>query len=236
MSEAEVLGEELAEGMARQRDAIAAALYDGARRLGWKVGMNAPAAQQAFGLDAPVAAMLTDATLLADGATVSLDGWETPIVEAEIAARLGRDVPGDATREEAMAAVDALAPAIELVDLGAARPGVGDILAGSIFHRGVLLGAWDEGRAGLDLDGVRVTVRGCENDVADADPQAVADLGETLRHTAWFVAAAGDGLRAGDVVILGAMVPVARAEPGQRVTLDLGPLGTVGVGFTGGAS
>lgn len=215
----------LTAGMARQR----AALPTGAARLGWKVGMNAPAAYAAFGLDGPVAAQLTTATLVAAGGTVSLAGWATPRCEAEVAVRLAVDVPGDVTREAAMAAVEALAPAIELVDLGTRRPEVDEVLAGGIFHRAVVLGAWDTARAGLALDGVSLTVRGTDADVDGVDPQGVADLGEILRHTASFVAAAGDGLRAGDVVITGAIAPPAAVRPGQEPVVDLGPLGAVSV-------
>jgi 2-keto-4-pentenoate hydratase len=231
MSEIALTDERVIAGMARQRDAMASVLYDGGRRIGWKVGMNAPAAQEALGLDGPVAGYLTDAALLADGATVSLDGWETPRLEAEVAVRLSRDVPGDASREDAMAAVDAVAAAIELVDLGSRALSLEEILGGNVFHRAVVLGPWDTSRAGLRLDGVALDVRGLVDEVAGADPQGIADLGEILRHTAWFLAAAGEGLSAGDVVITGAIVPPAPVEAGFEVVVDLGPAGRASVRF-----
>jgi 2-keto-4-pentenoate hydratase len=52
-----------------------------------------------------------------------------------------------------------------------------------------------------------------------------------VRHVADLLQAAGDGLRAGDVVICGALTPNIWPGGGDRVEADFGPLGRVDVSF-----
>ena len=68
-------------------------LDDGAKQIGWKVGLGAPAMLVKCGLTAPIVGFLLDRAELASGATVSLAGWQKPVAEAEIAAYIGRDLP-----------------------------------------------------------------------------------------------------------------------------------------------
>jgi 2-keto-4-pentenoate hydratase len=132
----------LTSGMAQMLATRETDFYNGARRLGWKVGFNTPAAMQALGIDAPIVGYLTNATLVPDGATISLDGFEgTPILESEIAVRIGGD---------AMAV--ACAAALEVTDLGDPRIGVERVLAGNVFHRAVILGEFGDDVSGLPAE------------------------------------------------------------------------------------
>jgi len=215
------MDDRIAAGMARMLGTRDTLLYDGAQRLGWKAGFGTAAGMQALGIDAPLVGFMTSATLVADGATIDLDGWGNPLLESEIAVRMGADVGGDATRAQAAAAVDALAPAIELTDLDVeiAKRGVEEVLAHGIFHRAVVLGEWDASR-------------GSAADASDADPQAViGDIAEVVRNTAEVLADAGDGLRAGDVVITGAIVTPAPLSAGQHVRVSFSGLGSLELQF-----
>ena len=228
------MDDRIAAGMARMLGTRDTLLYDGAQRLGWKAGFGTAAGMQALGIDAPLVGFMTSATLVADGATIDLDGWGNPLLESEIAVRMGADVGGDATRAQAAAAVDALAPAIELTDLDVeiAKRGVEEVLAHGIFHRAVVLGEWDASRAGLRLDGIALDVAGSAADASDADPQAViGDIAEVVRNTAEVLADAGDGLRAGDVVITGAIVTPAPLSAGQHVRVSFSGLGSLELQF-----
>ena len=51
-----------------------AELAAGASPVGWKIGFNAPAIQQHFGLSGPVVGYLTDTGVSPDGATVAVSG------------------------------------------------------------------------------------------------------------------------------------------------------------------
>jgi 2-keto-4-pentenoate hydratase len=225
----------LVAGMARQLAARAAAIDAGARPLGWKVALGAPASQQAAGIDQRVVGFLTDRTVLADGASISVGDWTQPKIEGEIAIHLVADLPADPDDATAGAAIGALAAAIEVVDTAHPLSELEQLLAGGIFHRHVVLGPPVEARAGGDDSGIVVTAALDGEEVARAeDPRSV--IGGSPAEIVQFVAAqlALDGLslRAGDVIIGGSAIPLTPVAPGQRLRLEVAPLGVLELSFT----
>ena len=214
--------------LARHRQELAA----GAVPLGWKVGFGAPAAMKRLGLDRPLVGALTAGRRLPPGASVSLEGWTRGVIEAEIAAYVGRDLGADATAEEAFAAVDGWSLAVELADVDVPPDDIEEILAGNIYHRHVLLGdlAPDE----LDPTTVSVTVLrdGVAVAATDRPRELVGELGWVLATTASTLAAGGAALRAGDVVITGSVVPPIDLVPGQTWQVTADGLGEVAVRLT----
>jgi 2-keto-4-pentenoate hydratase len=207
-------------------------LARGVRRVGWKVGINEPAIQRHLGIDAEVVGVLTSATELPAGVPHSLAGAARVGVEPELAIVLGRDVRAGATADEARAAVVALAPAIELIDLNAPFDDVERLVADNVYHRGVIFGPMDASRAGASLEGleVRVEHRGAEHArVRPAD--ALGDVGRLLAHVAAVLGAAGETLAAGDRVISGSLVRAVFVDPGDEVRVDYGLLGALAVAF-----
>jgi len=99
-------------GMQAQLAGWRSRIAGGAVRVGWKIGFNSPAAQQQLGLDGTVVGHLTQATVLAPGASHSLAGSHLVCAEPEVAIHLGRDVPAGADGEAARAAIGALGAAI----------------------------------------------------------------------------------------------------------------------------
>ena len=181
------------------------ALDSGAERLGWKAGFGSPSALAALGTDRPLVGFLTRDRLLPDGAAVDVSTWTKPVLEAEVAAHLSADLGAGATPAEALAAVGGWSVAIELADLDIVPDDVEKIVAGNIFHRHVLLGPVVEGRPeplafAVTRDGVEAA--------SSSDPEALTgELGSVLASMADTLAACDAGLRAGDVVITGSVVP-----------------------------
>ena len=220
-------------GAARQREARARLLIDGAQHLGWKAGFGAQQGRRTLGISAPLIGYLTDRTVVhatPDAVpTVPVGGWTRAIAEAEIAVRLGADLATDAGPAEVRAAVASVAPAIELadIDIEPAADAVIDILAGNIFHRAVLLGVerrtpdgWPTGslRAHVvhrpaDGDRVEITV-----DDVEVGPGTTVEVLQACARAADLV---GPGLRAGDVVILGSVMPPVPMAPGDRFVATL---------------
>jgi 2-keto-4-pentenoate hydratase len=228
-------------GLAAQRTLFERFLAEGAAHIGWKTGFGSPTTLALLETDEPLIGFLTDRTLLTPApgtdAPVSLAGWVRPMAEAEIAAILGEDLPADASPEQALAAIGAVAPAIELADVSF-PPGadvVADILAGDIYHRHVLLGerhATPGGWRGSDLfASVRYEPAQGEPVVTDvrdvelATGPAVAGLLACARAAA----AMGPGLRRGDFVILGSVVPLVPIERGERFEVTLLDLPSIAV-------
>jgi 2-keto-4-pentenoate hydratase len=178
-------------------------------------------------IDRPLVGFLMERGVVADGAEVAVGDWTKPMLEAEIAAHLARDVPGGSSWEEVRDAIGGLSAAIELADLDPPPADVRAILAGNIFHRHVVLGPVDTERSTGDGISARVLVDG-EEVAATDDPGALTgDLVEVVRLTAETLAACGERLRAGEVVITGSALPPQPVAAGQRVEVRLPPLGAL---------
>ncbi len=222
--------ERVRRGMAAQLGLRARRLEAGARPVGWKVGLNPPAAQQRAGIDGPVAGFLTDATVLEPGSSYSIGDGKRVVVEPEVAVRLGADVPAVAGADAARAAIAAAGPALEIVEIDRDVAEIEAVLAGDIFHRAVVFGEEHEGVR--DVTDVQFRVLKGERTEGEGDAgEAAGDLGALLAHVARFLHAHGAALRAGDRVICGALVTPLAVAPGDRVVLDLGGLGTVDARF-----
>ena len=215
--------------MRRQLRLRAERLERGERPIGWKLGFGAPTAMRKLSLKRPLVGFLTDAGLLDSGATCAVAGWTKPMLEPEIAAHLARDVPPGADRDTVLAALAGLGPAIELADLDPPPDDVEAILAGNIFHRHVLLGPVDAARRTSDGVVARVVKNGEEVARTDDTEALTGELAEALAHVATLLAEHGEALRAGDVVITGSAVPPMEVAPGDAVTVEMAPLGSLAV-------
>jgi 2-keto-4-pentenoate hydratase len=214
-------------GMERQLELRRRLLDDGARPIGWKLGLGTAAAMEKHGTTAPLVGFLSDRGLRESGAEIEVGGWDKPTAEPEIAVHVAHDVPADADRDAVAAAIAGLGVAIELVDLGGGE--VEDILAGDIFHRHVVLGPAARGVAPGDLHG---EIRRGEETQRVADPLAlVGDPVAALAHLASHLAAFGETVRAGEVLITGSIVTPLALTPGDRLQYRLEPLGELGLRF-----
>jgi 2-keto-4-pentenoate hydratase len=223
-------------GMATQLKLRQDRLEAGEKPLGWKVGFGAPTAMERLGIDAPLVGSLTDRTLLRSDATLALAGWTKPAVEPEIAVYLGEDLLQGADRETARAAVASVGPALELADVSFPPEDVEAILAGNIYNRHVVLGRVDASRAGCVLDGlVGHVYRNGREAAATTDPQALTgDLIGIVRHVAELLAALGERLRAGEVIITGSIVPPLWIESNEAIRFTLDPIDTISINLTNG--
>ncbi|MFF9803374.1 fumarylacetoacetate hydrolase family protein, partial [Streptomyces rochei] len=85
---------------------------------------------------------------------------------------------------------------------------------------------------GLDLRGVRMTMT--RRDEAVSEGSGADCLGSPIDAAAWLAStlvAMGDPLRAGDIVLTGALGPMAVAAPGDRFEARISQLGRVSVEF-----
>jgi 2-keto-4-pentenoate hydratase len=219
------LDDRTAAGMRDQLAVRDERLRAGERQIGWKVGFGAPAAMERLGTDRPLVGFLMDTGLLEDGATVPIGDWTAPALEPEIAVHLAQDVAPDASWDDVRAAIGGLSAAIELADVDPPPHDVRAILAGNIFHRHVVLGPVHASRSTGEGIGGRV-LRDGEQIAANDDPAALTgEVVEVVRLTAELLGAAGERLRAGEVVITGSVVPPVAIAPGQGIAVELGPLG-----------
>jgi len=225
----------IARGMRTQLERRRQRITAGETPLGWKVGFGAPAPMQSLGITAPLIGFLMRPALLPSGGSVPLAGWTKPLAEPEIAVHMGRDLDADADMDTTRAAIAALGPAIELADADRPPDDVEAILSGNIYQRHVVLGTADASRAGARIDGLlcKVFRRGAEC-AQTADPQAATgEIASIVRHVAGLVAAFGERLRAGEIILTGSVVPPLHVERDETtVAFELDPVGSVSIDFT----
>jgi 2-keto-4-pentenoate hydratase len=227
----------IANGMKKQLAARRERLAAGEAPLGWKVGMSSAGAKQAVGTTAPMVAYTLRRGLLSSGATVSLKGWVQPVAEAEIAVHIGRDLGADAGDEAVRGAIAALGPAIELVDVPAPPTAktLEDALASGMFQRHVVLGPADASRAGGNVAGLRTRVARNGADFARMDDPEVntGKVIDVVRHVATMLAAFGERLSAGEVIIAGSITaPIFLETTDQELVHALDPIGVASVSFS----
>jgi 2-keto-4-pentenoate hydratase len=214
-------------GMERQLESRRRLIREGARPIGWKLGLGTTAAMEKHGTSAPLVGYLSDRGLREAGSDVAIGGWDKPTAEPEIAVHVAHDVPAGGRHDDVAAAIGGLGVAIELVDLGEGE--VEEILAGDIFHRHVVLGPPVGGVPLDDLHGA--IVLGGEGRYV-GDPLAlVGDPVAALAHLATHLAAFGETVRAGEVLITGSIVPALPVAPDQRLEYRLEPLGELSLRF-----
>jgi 2-keto-4-pentenoate hydratase len=197
-------------------------LASGAERLGWKLAFGAPAAAARWGIRGPAVGFLTDATLLAPGSTRSTADLETPALEFEIAVRVAVGASGPAPAGVGLA--------YELADLERKSEDLEEVVAGDLYHRGVVLGELDHDPS--EVGTVRVSRDGEE--IASTDDPATAVGGTVTEFVAYVdrYLAFGEELRDGDVIITGSVVPLVPCADGGRFEIDGGALGSLSLTLT----
>jgi 2-keto-4-pentenoate hydratase len=193
--------------------------------IGWKLAFGAPSWLEKFGLAGPLVGFLPRSTRHEPGAEVSCEGWVNPVAEPEIAVHLGGDVddPSRASR-----AISGLGAAIELADVDSPPEEIGKVLAGNVFHRALILG---EPQSGVAVAGMRARVHKNGGEVADTTDleSLTGEVASILGHAAALLEAAGERMRAGEVVIMGSVIPPISIQPGDEVTFELNPFDPISV-------
>lgn len=206
-------------------------LADGAALTGRKVGLTSVAMQQMLGVDQPDFGYLTDAMLVPPGASVHVGGLIAPRVEAEIAFRLRRPLHGaTVTREEVLAATEAVAPAIEVIDSRIAdwRITIADTIADNASCGRYAVGTFSP-VGDLDLAALpgELTVHGARG-IDRVEGRGGAVLGHPADALVWLARALndfGEGIEAGAVVLPGAIARALPIESGDTVQAGFAGLG-----------
>jgi 2-keto-4-pentenoate hydratase len=234
---------------------VADQLATGARVVGRKIGLTNPAVQAQLGVDQPDFGVLLDTMACAARAPVDRDRTLQPKIEAEIAFVLARDLDGDIIGPAEVAAATAyVVAALEIVDSRIAGWDISivDTVADNASSGLFVLGDRKQRLDGLDLAECAMTMRrggpggqkegpggkkdGEMGDVVSTGTGA-ACLGHPLAAVAWLAATVcdhGHPLRAGEVILSGALGPMVPVAPGDTFLADISGLGQVSATFTEG--
>ena len=222
-------------GMAAQLATRKQRIAAGEKPLGWKMGFGAPGALTLMKINAPLIGYLMQGAQLPSGATVNVKDYAKPVAEPEVAVRLGSAIAPGSTPAKAKACINAVKPAIEIADLNIqpAADAVEAILAGDIFQRHVVMG--EAARAGGSIDGLTASIvrRGAEAGRTTELEALTGKIPDLLVHLADTLAAFGETLAAGDLVICGSVFPPPMIESDETAfSYALAPIGEVSVKFS----
>nr|WP_295836949.1 fumarylacetoacetate hydrolase family protein [uncultured Azospirillum sp.] len=217
-----------AAGYAVQRLSIQRRLNRGERRIGIKMGLTSRAKMRQVGVAEVIWGRLTDAMRIEEGGEIALVGRVHPRVEPEIAFLLKKPLCGRVSPAEALAAVEAVAPAMEIIDSRYRdfKFNFADVVADNASSSGLILGA--PRPAGTDIANLGMVMRFAGQPVQVGSSSAI--LGHPLRSlvaAARLVAVAEETLSPGDIVLAGAATEAVALRPGQHVRTDIQGLGSV---------
>jgi 2-keto-4-pentenoate hydratase len=197
---------------------------------GWKLGVTSRAKQAQVGVSSPVFGFLPGAGSLDLGEPLDTGQLIQPRCEPEIVFVLGRDLAGPhVTAADVLAASSGVAVGIEVLDSRYRdyRFTMADVVADNTSVGRFVVGA-PVPPAGLDLRLVGVVLE--KNGEVVATASGAASLGHPAAAVAWMVrtmAADGEGLRAGEVVLSGGLTAAVPVAPGDVVVATIDRLGTV---------
>ncbi|WP_214104689.1 2-keto-4-pentenoate hydratase [Acrocarpospora catenulata] len=220
-----------AEGYAVQEINTRRALAEGRRPVGRKIGITNPAVQRQFGIDQPDFGVLFADMCHPEGLPIPYGRFLQPRAEAEIALVIGTDlVGGPFTVADVIRAVEFLLPAVEIVDSRITDWDItlADTIADNASSGGFVLGNSPVALSGLDL---RTAAMRMTRDGAEVSSGTGADcLGHPLNAATWLANTLGGTdfpLRAGDIVLTGALGPVVPVAPGNVFEARIEGVGSV---------
>ena len=200
----------------------------GEGRAGYKMGLTSRAKMQQVGVSEVVWGRLTDAMRLAEGGDLHRGRYVHPRVEPEIAYIIGKPLEGEVTAAEALAAVEAVAPALEIIDsrykdFKFALP---DVVADNSSSSGFYVGSWARRDADVANLGIVMEVDGRPVQIGST----AAILGDPIRSlvaAARLVGRAGERLEPGDIVLAGGATAAHPLSVGQYIRTSFQNLGAV---------
>lgn len=210
-------------------------LADGARIVGRKIGLTSPAVQQQLGVDQPDFGVLFDDMLCGPEGVIPSGRLLQPKAEAEIAFVLAADIDHHVVDTEMIRnAVAYAVAALEIVDSRirdwdiTITDTVADNASSGMYVLGTRQAKLDE------FDPIDVEMELNKDGVVASTGNGRACLGDPLAAVVWLANTArqyGSPLRAGDVVLSGALGPMVTVAPGSRINAEVTSLGEVSASF-----
>jgi 2-keto-4-pentenoate hydratase len=220
-----------------QQRVIGARVGSGASVVGRKIGLTSEAVQRQVGVDQPDFGVLLDDMHFTDGAVIPSSLLLQPRAEVEVAFVLATDIEAAPDLDAVRSAIAYASPAIEVVD---SRVRDWDIVITDTVADNASSGVFvvgDQRLALNDFEPRDVTMTLLRDGEEVSSGAGVACLGDPLKAVAWLANTAakyGSPLRAGDIILSGALGPLAPVHAGQTLEATISSLGTVTARFTGG--
>jgi 2-keto-4-pentenoate hydratase len=214
-------------------------LSRGRRIVGRKIGLTSQAVQKQLGVDQPDFGVLFADMAYGDAEPVPFQTLLQPKVEAEIAVVIGRDLSySDTGFADVIRAIEYALPAIEIVDSRIANWDIriADTVADNASSGAFVLGSSPRQLKDIDLRLCGMVLERAGEPVSFGAGKAC--LGNPLNAVVWLartLATLGTPLKAGDVVLSGALGPMVAVTAGDSFEAHISGIGSVRALFSMGA-
>jgi 2-keto-4-pentenoate hydratase len=197
----------------------------GEQQIGWKVGLTSKAIQEQFGFDEPVFGCVLHCS--ENGRVFGPHELISPGFENELCMRLGRDLSGTISVQEARAAVDVVYPSLEMIETrGPFTAQIALALADNAQQKTVVLGAPVKLPDILGSIEAKVYVNGALVGSGTGD----AVLGNPLNSIVWLAGKLGQygrTLKSGEIIMTGSFTRQFPMAAGDQIRTEFSGIGSV---------
>lgn len=210
-------------------------IAQGGRIVGSKIGLTSTVVQKQLGVDQPDYGMLWSDSEVLNGGEIAVSKMMQPKAEAEIAFVLGRDLDRDhLTSIDVISAIDYALPSMEIVGSRIANWDIKitDTIADNASASHWVVGHRPVRLDNLDLLNCKMTMHNHDKLVSEGIGSAC--LGSPINATLWLaqkMKALGKPLRAGQIILSGALGPMVAINAGDHFKMEIGGLGEVSASF-----
>ncbi len=206
-----------------QRASIQRRIQRGEKMVGIKLGFTSRAKMVQMGVDSLIWGLLTNQMLEEESAAVNLKRYIHPRVEPEVCFVTKKDITGPLTALEAVDYLEAVAPAMEIIDSRYRnfKFTLEDVVADNCSSAGLVVGAWSRNFDALPNAGVRMQVNGRNAQIGST----AAILGHPLRsvvQAARLLHGAEMVLPAGSLIMAGGATAAEALATGMTVECHIG--------------
>ncbi|MDF1481965.1 2-oxopent-4-enoate hydratase [Extensimonas sp. H3M7-6] len=218
-----------------QQRMIARRLEKGERVVGKKIGVTSQAVMNMLGVYQPDFGYMLDGMIVSDGETIPMSSLIQPKAEGEIAFVLKKDLMGPGvSNADVLAATDFVMPCFEIVDsrIRDWKIKIQDTVADNASCGVFVLGSAAVDPRKIDLITCGMVLE--KNGEVIGTGAGAAALGSPVNAVAWLantLGRLGIGLKAGEVVLSGALAAMCPAQAGDHFAVHIGGLGSCSVRF-----
>lgn len=218
-----------------QLEVIKKKLNEGRTIIGKKVGLTSVAMQKMLGVDEPDYGHLLDDMQVEDGGTVKVEDMLSPKVEAEIGFILKEDLKGPKiTFLDVLMATEYVVPTLEIIDSRITDWEIKlvDTVADNGSSAKVVVGTKRTKIDGIDLRSLGMVLY--NNGELISTGSGAAALGHPAHAIAWLANKLYEfdiTLKAGELILPGALSAAVTVKEGDHFSAHFGPLGSVSVNF-----
>jgi 2-oxo-hept-3-ene-1,7-dioate hydratase len=234
-------GMSIADAYAIQHAWVSMKMKQGRHAIGHKIGLTSRAMQRASNISEPDFGTLLDDMLFKEGSSIPTERFIVPRIEVELAFILNKPLQGpNCTIFDVLNATDYVTPALELIDArihqvdpqSKVTRKVFDTISDNAANAGIILGGRPFKPEAVDLRWVSALLY--RNGVIEESGVAAAVLNHPAYGVAWLankLAAHGESLKAGEIVLAGSFTSPVAARKGDTFQVDYGPYGSIACYF-----